>query len=376
MATYELAKEGASFLNGKVQPAGVPFPEGSNNWAISGARTTTGRPILANDPHRALTAPSLRYLAHLNAPGLDVIGAGEPFAPGISLGHNGTSSFGLTVFAIDQEDLYVYELDPADHKRYRYGDGWEEMKTITEPIAVAGGAQATAELAYTRHGPVIKVDSANHRAYALRAVWLEPGMSPYYGSMRYLRAKSFTEFRDAISHWGAPLLEAIEHPTRYWAGDAVAKRDKLLVDTLKAAYDESVQRLGPDPAAWKWNSLTRTVFGHPATGLLDPETAKKLTVGPLSRGGSWQTVDINVYNTFQGELFKQWAGATVRLAIDVGNWDASRAINAPGQSGDPDDPHYRDLTAKWHNGQYFPLVYSKPAVLANVEKTIVLLPRQ
>jgi penicillin amidase len=82
---------------------------GSNNWAVAPGRTDTGRPILADDPHRGHAVPSLRYIAHLTAPGLDVIGAGEPALPGISIGHNERIAFGLTVFPIDQEDLYVYE---------------------------------------------------------------------------------------------------------------------------------------------------------------------------------------------------------------------------------------------------------------------------
>src|SRR5262249_52656028 len=93
---------------------------GSNNWVIAGSRTSTGRPILANDPHRAHGAPGLRYISHLNAPGLSVIGAGEPFLPGISIGHNGTVAFGLTRFYMDQEDLYVYETNPAQPHEYRY----------------------------------------------------------------------------------------------------------------------------------------------------------------------------------------------------------------------------------------------------------------
>jgi penicillin amidase len=98
--------------------------EGSNNWAVSPARSATGRPILASDPHRSHAVPALRYLVHLTAPGIDAIGAGEPCLPGISIGHNGTAAFGLTIFPIDQEDIYVYELDPDEPDRYRYGDGW------------------------------------------------------------------------------------------------------------------------------------------------------------------------------------------------------------------------------------------------------------
>src|SRR5690606_26770745 len=86
----------------------------SNNFIIAPSRSATGRAILANDPHRVQGVPSLRYWAHLSAPGFTAIGAGEPFLPGVSLGHNGTIAFGLTIFAIDQEDLYVYETNPAN----------------------------------------------------------------------------------------------------------------------------------------------------------------------------------------------------------------------------------------------------------------------
>ena len=86
---------------------------GSNNWVVSGARSNTGRPILADDPHRAHAIPSLRYVVHLNAPGINVIGAGEPALPGVSIGHNDKIAFGLTIFPIDQEDLYVYKKNLA-----------------------------------------------------------------------------------------------------------------------------------------------------------------------------------------------------------------------------------------------------------------------
>ena len=97
---------------------------------IGPSRTATGRPLLANDPHRALALPSLRYLAHLSAPGVDVIGAGEPALPGVSIGHNGQIAFGLTIFPIDQEDLYVYRTNPADRREYRYRGRWEPMTRV------------------------------------------------------------------------------------------------------------------------------------------------------------------------------------------------------------------------------------------------------
>ena len=85
---------------------------GSNNWTISPERSRNWTPILANDPHRSHGVPSLRYVVHLNSPNMSVIGAGEPALPGISIGHNGTIAFGLTIFSVDQEDLYVCKPTP------------------------------------------------------------------------------------------------------------------------------------------------------------------------------------------------------------------------------------------------------------------------
>ena len=88
-------------------------------------------PILASDPHRVLVAPSIRYIVHLDAPGLQVMGAGELHLPGVTIGHNDRVAFGITIFMADQADLYVYELNPENPRQYRYGDGWEDMRIVT-----------------------------------------------------------------------------------------------------------------------------------------------------------------------------------------------------------------------------------------------------
>jgi penicillin G amidase len=183
--------------------------EGSNNWAIAPSRTVTGRPILANDPHRQLGAPSLRYIVGLNAPGLDIIGAGEPALPGISIGHNDDIAFGITIFAIDQEDLYVYELNQADPQSYRYKAGWEHMRVVRESIQVKGAPAREVELHFTRHGPVLAVDHNKHRAFAMRTVWNEPGLAGYFGSSRLLKAKNWDDFKSASNAWGAPPLNLV-----------------------------------------------------------------------------------------------------------------------------------------------------------------------
>ncbi len=172
---------------------------GSNNWVVSGKLTTSGSPILANDPHRGIAVPSLRYMVHLNAPGWNVVGGGEPTIPGVSIGHNDFGAWGLTIFAIDGEDLYVYELNPQNKNQYKYNGQWEDMRVIKDTIKVKGAADVYVDLKYTRHGPVTLVDEKNNVAYAVRCAWLEPGGAPYMASLRMDQAKNFEEFRDACS---------------------------------------------------------------------------------------------------------------------------------------------------------------------------------
>ena len=178
--------------------------EGSNNWVIAPSKSATGRAIMANDPHRAYSEPSLRYISHLDAPTLHVIGANEPALPGVSLGHNDSIAFGYTIFPIDQEDLYIYQLNPENPNQYKYQGGWEPFRVVREEIKVKGQAPVFADLTFTRHGPVIYIDNPTHRAFAVRSGWLEPGMAPYYGSVRYMRAKNFDQFKQATESWSAP----------------------------------------------------------------------------------------------------------------------------------------------------------------------------
>lgn len=177
---------------------------GSNNWVINGTRTKDGNTYMANDPHRTIAVPSLRYMAHLVAPGWNVIGGGEPEIPGISIGHNEFGTWGLTVFETDGEDLYVYELNPENHNQYMYQGAWMDMKTIQETIKVKGQKDTIVNLYYTQHGPVTRIDKEHHVAYAVRCAWLEPGGSPYLASLRMDQAKNWEEFREACNYSHIP----------------------------------------------------------------------------------------------------------------------------------------------------------------------------
>jgi penicillin G amidase len=180
---------------------GAPL-EGSNDWTISGALTATGRPLLANDPHRVIAVPSLRYIVHLVAPGWDVIGSGEPGLPGIAVGHNENIAWGFTIFGLDQQDLYLAQLNPADPEQYKTEHGWEHMEVKTETIRVRGGAPVSAKLKFTRHGPVVWEDGK--RALALHWVGAEPGTAGYLGSLAVDRAENWQEFEQAMARWKVP----------------------------------------------------------------------------------------------------------------------------------------------------------------------------
>lgn len=580
-ANYSLGTSNVKFTKEKLagtqraELEPVPVPEieptalGSNNWAIAPDKTTTGRAILANDPHRAHGAPSLRYIAHITAPGFSVIGAGEPSLPGISIGHNGKIAFGLTIFSIDQEDLYVYDLNPADRTQYNYQGRWEAMTVVNESVPVKGQGDKPVSLSYTRHGPVLYVDEARNKAYAVRAAWLEPGMAPYFGSTDYMRAGNWDEFLAAMNRWGSPsenqvyadtegnigwkpggltpirpnwdglmpvpgdgryewlgyrdmdelpveynpdrkwvgsanqmnlppgypnaekkigfewtdpsrfnrikevlsadrkfgledsmalqadmtsiqarrvtvllkgiqsddptltpalnlltswnnvltadsaagalyevwfmkhlrpavvratvpkqavdlidqggvqsgepaaIIAALESPDQRFGSDPTAARNDLLLVTLKQAVSELQKKLGTDMAAWKWASLHHGYFEHPLAAVVGSEEKKLLDVGPFPKGGSGFTPNATTYRTSD---FRITAGGSFKMVVDVGNWDASRAVNTPGQSGNPNSPHYRDLAPLWQQEQYFPLLYSRKAVEDAAKERITLTP--
>jgi penicillin amidase len=205
----DLAGIGRSVLAG-YNAATRPLPlklgdDGSNNWAVDGALSASGKPLLASDPHRTIALPSLRYLVHLHAPGWNVIGSGEPGLPGVAIGHNERVGWGFTIVGTDQADIYVEDTNPADAAEHRVGDRWEKMQIVREKVAVRGEAQpADVELRFTRHGPVIHEDAKRHRAYALKWAGSEPGGAAYLGSLALDRARNGRDFVAALKAWKVP----------------------------------------------------------------------------------------------------------------------------------------------------------------------------
>ncbi|MCM2561318.1 penicillin acylase family protein [Lutimaribacter sp. EGI FJ00015] len=535
------------------------MPDGSNNWAIAPGKTDTGRAIMASDPHRAHAAPSLRYMVHMTAPGMNLIGAGEPSSPGIMAGHNGTAAFSLTIFCADQEDVMVYDTLPDAPRTYRYRGATEDMTRVDEVFAVKGAADQVLPLYFTRHGPVVWQEQARNLALAVRTVFTDPGSAPYMASLKSMRTTDMASFRDSLTTWGAPTvnmvyadtagdicwqaaayvprrtgwrgltpvsgdgrfewagymtaadLPCIENPKdgfvysanemnlpdtwdhaaqpvgfewledrrahrianvlgsdkaqdvaascalqtdtfsdyasrlvaqipddapaaprdllRHWDGfagpdstaallaelwlsshlrptllarvapdaglrrmfgpghiattvrllegahpglarraglDDETTRAAFLSETLAAAWDDATARFGPDPAHWRWGDLHKGWFDHAAT----PVTSD-FDVGPFDKGGSNTTVMLAAY---EASDYRVRHGASVRMVVDVGAWDNSRWINAPGQSGVPGSRHYDDLTQSWARGDYVPMCYSEDAVAEATVETISLRP--
>jgi penicillin G amidase len=168
------------------------------------------------------------------------------------------------------------------------------------------------------------------------------------------------------------LLDALEHPENRFGANPGSERDALLRRTLREAYEDSEKLAGPDPQQWKWGNLHQNLGEHPFSAIVDDKTRTTVNVGPFARGGSQFTPNLAAYRP---DDFRVMLGPTVRLVIDVGNWDNSRAVNYPGQSGIPDSPHYRDLAPLWQRGEYFPLLYSRKAVENATEARIELAPK-
>ena len=179
---------------------------GSNNWVIGGSKSVTGKPIIANDPHREVVNPALRHVVHLNAPGFNVIGATEPGLPGISIGHNEHLAWGFTILGMDQQDLYVEETDPKSPNRYLAEGQWRDMEVQRELIWVKDRTEPIVyDMKFTRHGPVLHENTGRSRAYALKWVGAEPGGAGYLGSLNVMQTRNWKEFNDALRRaWFIP----------------------------------------------------------------------------------------------------------------------------------------------------------------------------
>ncbi len=195
---------------------------GSNNWVISGQRTTTGMPLLANDPHLSIQMPAIWYEIGLHcinqndACPFDVTGFSFAGAPGVIIGHNDRIAWGFTNVGPDVQDLFIERINPANPNQYEVNGQWRDMTISTETIKVKGGGEETVTIRYTRHGPLItdvflpddftaygNLNPAYQYAYALRWTALEAG-NTWRAILNLDRARNFTDFRNALRDFVAP----------------------------------------------------------------------------------------------------------------------------------------------------------------------------
>jgi penicillin amidase len=185
----------------------------SNNWVISGKRTVSGKPLLANDPHLRPSAPSIWYMTHLSAPGIRIAGVTSAGLPGVIIGHNEHIAWGFTNVGPDVQDLYLEKFDPDNPKRYQTPSGWQDAVIRREEIKVRKGLASpghdvvTHEVTVTRHGPI--VFEGDGKRYALR--WTAFDTKRMTGDLNYAlnRAKNWNEFRVAVRSFVAPTQNIV-----------------------------------------------------------------------------------------------------------------------------------------------------------------------
>jgi len=184
---------------GPMQVAG-----GSNQWVVTGARSATGQPLLANDIHLSVQMPSVWYQVHLVGDEYNVTGGSFPGLPGVVAGHNAHCAWGLTTAWQDVQDLYVEKLNPESPHQYEYNGEWIDAEVIREEINVQGRDEpVTQDVILTRHGPIISGLVGEEVPLALRWTALEPG-NCLRSALRYNRARNWDEFRAALGDWSTP----------------------------------------------------------------------------------------------------------------------------------------------------------------------------
>jgi len=195
----------------RVWPAELRPVSASNSWAVSGAQTASGKPVLANDPHLGFRAPGLWYLARIEAPGLILTGATVAGVPLTILGHNGRVAWGFTTTESDTQDLFVERIDPADSTRYLAPGGSRPFETRKETIRVRGREPVTITVRETRHGPVIsdavpRLETAAGPGHvvALAAMALRADDRTSEAVFRLNRVRDWKEFKHALRDFHAP----------------------------------------------------------------------------------------------------------------------------------------------------------------------------
>lgn len=203
----------------------------SNNWVVSGQRSVTGKPILANDTHMGLSNPSLWWEVHLVCPSINVAGFAIPGLPGIPVGHNRHMAWGVTNVMVDDVDFYREKLNPANPRQYWYRDHWQDMASSVQTIRIKGHDPVKIEILLTRHGPIISDGTASGRTQALAARWAVNEIDePLRASYLLMKVRDINDIVHALQYWQAPgqnfVFADIYGHIGYWSCAAIPIRAK------------------------------------------------------------------------------------------------------------------------------------------------------
>ena len=203
----------------------------SNNWAVDGQKSATGKPLLAGDPHLPLAIPGIWWEMHVDSPQLKAAGVGVPSQPGVFMGHNDRIAWSMTSAVVDGDDFFVERVNPDNPSQYQSKGKWVDGEIIREEIRVRGRRKPIVEdVLVTRHGPV--VSPAIHgepRTLALRTVALEPAHQ-VQAQVMLMAAPDWNHFREALRGWPFPSLNFayadVDGNIGYQLGGMVPQRGK------------------------------------------------------------------------------------------------------------------------------------------------------
>jgi penicillin amidase len=202
----------------------------SNNWVVSGKKSVTDKPILANDPHLGLTNPCFWWEAHMVCPSINVSGFAIPGVPGIAIGHNLNVAWGVTNVMVDDVDFYVEKINPENPRQYWFKDHWEEMIVREETIRVKGQDPVKAEILLTRHGPIV-TDGKDSNGKAISARWaFTEGLQPGRAAYLLAKAKNIQGLKEALKYWELPcqniVFADVDGNIGYWCCATIPIRSK------------------------------------------------------------------------------------------------------------------------------------------------------
>ncbi|WP_090559629.1 penicillin acylase family protein [Pedobacter hartonius] len=357
---------------GKVRTNILEDGIGSNNWALSGTKTASGYPILANDPHLNLTLPSVWYQIQLNAPGLNAYGVSLPGAPGIVIGFNDRTAWGVTNVDADILDYYQIKFKDSSHQQYWYDSQWKNTSKRLEVIRVRGGKNETDTVVYTHHGPVVyfhkpakPVRLSDNVPVGTALRWIAHDESNELMTFYYLnRGKNYTDYRKALTYYTAPAQNFIfasadndiaitangKFPLKYkdqgkfildgtssrddWQGWIPAAQNPTVKNPprnfVSSANQSSTDQSYPYYINWQFGSYERGKRINDRLTAMNKATADSITV---MQTDSYSIFAQDILPALLSRVSPGKLNATQKEAFDIlGKWNRSYTARAVGAS--------------------------------------------